>query len=141
MPRLLAGAVGFIFLTAGVLKSTDMELFIGQIRDYGIISQGIVLTLSAWGLISLECVLGVGLLIFYRPRLIFSLTTMLLLIFVVVTSWAWLTGATENCGCFGAWLRRSPGEAVIGNVMLLAATALAWVGRRHSEKPQTCAKA
>ena len=50
--RLLAGAVGVILLTAGVLKATDMELFIGQIRDYGIISQSIVLTLSAWGLIA-----------------------------------------------------------------------------------------
>jgi hypothetical protein len=139
--RLLAGAVGLILLTASVLKATDMELFIGQIRDYGIISQSIVLTLSAWGLIALECVLGVGLLIFYRPRLILSLTAMLLLIFVGATSWAWLTGSTEDCGCFGAWLRRTPGEAAVENLILLAATALAWVGQRYTQVPQPRAKA
>jgi len=141
VPRLLAGAVGLILLTAGLLKTAEMELFISQVRDYGIISQPIFLTLSAWGLIGLECALGVGLLAFYRPGLTLSLTAMLLLIFVGATSWAWLTGATEDCGCFGAWLKRTPGEAVLGNVMLLAATALAWVGRRHSEKPRTHAKA
>ncbi|MFH1951198.1 MAG: MauE/DoxX family redox-associated membrane protein [Pseudomonadota bacterium] len=141
VPRLLAGAVGLILLTAGLLKATDMELFIGQIRDYGIISQHIVLTLSAWGLIAMECALGVGLLVFYRPRLILSLTAMLLLVFVGANSWAWLTGATEDCGCFGAWLKRTPEEAVLGNLMLLAATVLAWVGCRHSEEPQTRAKA
>jgi hypothetical protein len=45
--RLPAGAVGVILLIAGLLKATDMELFIGQMGDYGIISQRIVLTLSA----------------------------------------------------------------------------------------------
>ena len=141
VPRLLAGAVGLILLTAGLVKATEMELFIRQIRDYGSISQPIFVTLSAWGLIGLECALGVGLLAFYRPGLILTLTAMLLLIFVGATGWAWLTGVTEDCGCFGAWLKRTPGEAVLGNVMLLAATGLAWMGRRHSEKPQTRAKA
>ncbi|MBC8461613.1 MAG: hypothetical protein H8D67_26860, partial [Deltaproteobacteria bacterium] len=102
------------------MKATDMGLFIGQVRDYGIISQPIVLTLSAWGLIGIECALGVGLLVFYRPRLMLLLTAMLLLIFVGATSWAWLTGATEDCGCFGHWLKRTPGEAVLGNLILLA---------------------
>lgn len=68
----------------------------GQTRDYGIISQQIVLALSAWGLIGLECALGVGLLVFYHPRLTFSLTAMLLLTFIGATRWAWLTGATED---------------------------------------------
>ena len=138
--RLLAGAVGLILLTAGLLKATDIELFIEQIGDYGIISQGIVLTLSAWGLIALECVLGVGLLIFYRPRLILSLTALLLLIFLGATTWAWLTDVTEDCGCFSAWLRRTPGEAVLGNLILLAAIALAWLGHRTIQVPQSRGK-
>ena len=139
--RLLAGAVGLILLTAGLLKATDIKLFIEQIGDYGIISQGIVLTLSAWGLIALECVLGVGLLIFYRPRLILSLTALLLLIFLGAITWAWLTGVTEDCGCFSAWLRRTPGEAVLGNLILLAATTLAWLGHRTIQVPQPRVKA
>lgn len=140
-PRLSAGAVGLILLMAAVSKAADMELSIRQIRDYGIISQHVPVTLSAWGLIALECALGVGLLTFYRPRLIMSATGVLLLIFLGMTTWAWMTGATEDCGCFGAWIRHTPGEAAIQNLFLLAATLLAWVGSRHLQVRHTRAKA
>jgi len=140
-PRLSAGAVGLILLTAALLKATDMELFIRQIRDYGIISQRVALTLSAWSLIALECALGVGLMVFYRPRLILSATGGLLLIFLGVTGWAWMTGATEDCGCFGAWMRHTPGEAAIQNLVLLVATLLAWVGPWRLETQHTRARA
>lgn len=139
--RLLVGAVGVILLTAGVLKATDMELFIRQIRDYGIISDRVWLALIAWGLIALECALGAGLLVFYRPRLILSLTGLLLLVFLGATARAWLTGATEDCGCFGAWAKRTPAEAMLEDLILLAVIGLVWVGQRRIQVPQTRAKA
>lgn len=139
-PRMLAGAVGLVFLTASLFKAADVALFIRQIKAYGIISEGAVVTLTAWGLIGLECVLGVGLLLFYRPRLFLSLTSTLLLVFLAATSWAWLTGSTEDCGCFGAWMQRSPGEESVENIVLLVATFLACAGCRHSEAAQSRAK-
>ena len=141
MPRVLAAAVGLVLLTAGVLKATDMELFIRQIRDYGIISQRVLLALSAWGIIAVECALGVGLLVFYRPRLVLSSTAMLLLIFLGGTGWAWLTGATEECGCYGIWFKYTPAEAVLENFILLSATVAAWAGRGHLQTSHTRAKA
>jgi hypothetical protein len=119
----------------------DMELFIRQIIEYGIISQRVAVALGAWGLIALECTLGMGLLVFYRPGLILSLTAFLWLIFVGATSSAWLTGTAEQCGCFGAWMKHSPGEAALGNLLLLAATVIAWVGYGRLHVPQTRAKA
>ena len=141
VPRLMAGIVGVILLTAALMKATDMEFFIRQMRDYGIIYRRDFLTLSAWGLIALECTLGAGLLVFYRPRLILSLTGTLLLIFIGATGWAWLTGSTNNCGCFGAWLKRTPEEALLENLILLSATILAWVGHQHSGATKSPAKA
>ncbi len=140
-PRLLSGAVGLILLAAGLVKAMDMELFIRQIMDYGIVSERLLLILSAWGLIALECALGVALLVFYRPRLMLSLTAALLLIFAGATGWAWLTGVTEDCGCYGAWLKQTPGQALVGDLVLLAATAIAWAGCRHVQAPQTRTKA
>jgi hypothetical protein len=141
VPRLLAGAVGIVLLVAALPKAMDMEMFARQIRDYGIISHPVLLTLSAWGLIALECGLGIGLLVVYRPKLIFSLTVGLLLMFMGGTAWAWITGATEDCGCFGAWVQHTPAEAFLWEVVLLAATVLAWVGHRHVDSPRTRAKA
>lgn len=139
--RLLAGAVGLFLLAAGVLKATDMELFIRQISDYQLISHRAALVLLAWGLIVVECALGVGLLVFYRPRLTLLLTGLLLLVFLGATGRAWATGATEECGCFGAWAKRTPAEAMIEDFVLLAAIGLAWVGHRRMRVPQTRLKA
>ena len=141
IPRFLAVGVGLVLLIAGVLKGLDIQLFIRQIRDYGIISGRPVLIASAWGLIVLECGLGAALILLYRPKIVMPLTAILFLIFTVVTGWAWVTGATENCGCYGNWIQHTPGQAVIENLILLAATVLAWMGSRHSPAPQTRIKA
>lgn len=140
-PRLLGGAVGLILLTAGFLKATDMDLFIQQIRNYGIIYHYALLVTSAWGLIILECALGAALLVLYRPGLTLPTTVLLLSAFLGAALWAWFNGRTEECGCFGAWVRRTPAEAVIEDIMLLAATCLVWIGYRRTHVPQPRAKA
>lgn len=129
--RLLTAGVGAVFLLAGVLKAMDMPFFIRQIRDYQIITDRTVVTLLAWGLIAVECAVGVSLLVFYRPRITLAITGLLLLVFLGATSWAWATGATEACGCFGAWAERTPAEAALEDLFLLAATGLAWLGYRR----------
>ena len=141
VPRLLAGAVGLILIIAGLVKGMDMELFIRQMRDYGIISNHLLLAVSAWGLIALECALGIALLIFYRPKITFALTSLLWVMFLGATSWAWITGATEECGCFGAWVEYSPAQAVLENLIFLAATLFAWAFYKKSHKSQPRAKA
>ncbi|MGD9041946.1 MAG: hypothetical protein PVH82_20050 [Desulfobacteraceae bacterium] len=140
-PRLLAAAVGLILLAAGLVKAMDMDLFIRQMRDYGIISQHVLLALSAWGLIGLETALGIGLLILYRPKITLALTSLLWITFLGATSWAWLTGTTEQCGCFGAWIEYSPGQAVMENLILLVATLCARVWYKESYRPRSRVKA
>lgn len=140
VPRLMAGAVGIVLLSAAFVKMMDMDMFIRQMRDYGIISNFLLLSISARALIALECSLGVGLLLFFRPKLTLLLTSALLLIFVGATSWAWLTGATSECGCFGAWLKRTPAQAVLEGLILLALTVIARTISRPSRKPEVRSK-
>lgn len=141
VPRLIAGAVGIVLLSAAFMKMMDMDLFIRQMRDYGIISNYLLLSINARALIAIECALGVGLLLFYRPKLTLLLTSVLFLIFVGATGWAWLTDATRDCGCFGAWVKRTPAEAMIEGLILLALTVIAWAIHRPSQKPEARPKA
>ena len=140
VPHLIAGVVGIVLLSAAFIKMTDLDLFIRQMRDYGIISNYLLLSINARALIALECTLGVGLLLFYRPKLTLLLTSALFLIFVGATGWAWLTDATKDCGCFGAWVKRTPGEAVIEGLILLALTLIAWGISRPTRKPEARSK-
>ena len=141
VPRLMAGVVGIVLLSAAFMKMVDMDLFIRQMRDYGIISNFFLLSISARALIALECSLGVGLLLFFRPKLTLLLTSALLLIFVGATGWAWLTDATRDCGCFGAWVKRTPGEAVLEGLILLALTVIARAISPPSRKSEARLKA
>lgn len=131
LPRLLAGAVGLILLIAGLVKSTEMEIFIRQIRGYGIISDHTVLIVIAWGLTVAECVLGTALVTGFLPGITIPVSAFLMFIFLCATAWAWLTGVAEDCGCFGSWISRSPGEALLEDLLLLAALFPAWWGRRR----------
>lgn len=130
-PRVLAGALGIILITAAILKAIDMELFIRQIRDYEIITNRIMLILGAWGLIIAELVLGTSLLIYYRPKIAIPLTGLLFVVFLGATLWALITGVTEDCGCFGSWVKRSPGGAIIEDLFMVAALILSWSGRSY----------
>jgi hypothetical protein len=138
--RVLAGAVGLTLIAASVLKATDMELFVRQLRDYGIISQHTVLVLGAWGLIVLEFGLGVALLISYRPKITLPSAGLLFLVFLGGTGWTWLSGTTEDCGCFGDWVKHTPRQAVIHDLIFLAATVLAWLGSLNRKTAQSRVK-
>ena len=135
-PRVLAGFVGLVFLVAALLKCADMELFVRQIKAYGIVSQRPLLIVLAWGIVVIECVLAVALIVAYRLNIVFSITTLLLFLFLGVTVWAWASGATQSCGCFGAWLERTPGQAALEDVVLLIFTGLAWAGFRRLKPSQ-----
>jgi thiol-disulfide isomerase/thioredoxin len=140
MPRVLAGIVGVILLGAGIMKATDMELFVRQIKGYGIISQPMLVSFGAWGMIALQFTLGVGLLLFYRPKYAFPVATLLWLILLGATSWAWATGATDDCGCYGSWLKSTPKEATFENLALLLLTVSAWTSHHRARAVPTPTK-
>lgn len=135
IPRILAGAVGLVLLLSGLLKATDMALFVQQFKAYGIISNHYLVVLGAWGVLLAEFTLGTALIMSYRPRWTIPLAAFLLLIFLGATTWAWVTGITEDCGCFGAWIERSPGEAIIEDLLLLAALIPYWFRQGDSTNP------
>ena len=118
-----------------------MDLFVLQLKGYGLVLDYEWLAVSAWALIIVECTLGVGLILFYRPKLTLTLTGILFLCFQGVTSWAWLTNATKECGCFGVWLQRSPGEAAVESLLMFAATVVSLIMSRFYQARQNRIKA
>jgi hypothetical protein len=130
-PRLLAAVIGIVLLTAAILKAYNIELFIREIRDYQIITDRLMLILGAWGLIIAEFILGTSLLIYYRPRITIPLTLSLFVIFLGAVTWALFTGVTEDCGCFGSWVKRSPGGAIIEDLVMVAILILSWPGQNY----------
>ncbi|MDJ0780742.1 MAG: hypothetical protein QNJ22_02160 [Desulfosarcinaceae bacterium] len=137
--------LGAIFLLSGGIKALDLNLFIRQIQSYGLLTQPLPTFLAAWSLIVLECFLGAALVLNYRPRPILNLTLSLLLGFTLLALYAALRGNVEDCGCFGALVKRTPLQAAAEDGVLILVCLLARKGsssiRTRTPKPRVFALA
>jgi thiol-disulfide isomerase/thioredoxin len=121
---IISGATGFLLLAAAVMKAADMELFIRQITAYGLVTDPLLVTAGAWVMIAFQLTLGIALLLLYRPRISLSVAALLWLFLTGLTAYAWATGATDECGCYGSWLKSSPRQATIENLVFFGAALL-----------------
>jgi thiol-disulfide isomerase/thioredoxin len=60
--------------------------------------------------------------------------TVLMAFFTGLMVKAWQMDASIDCGCFGALVERSPGEAAVEDGVMLALLVFAWWGMRRSAK-------
>lgn len=137
--RIAGRVLGALLLVAGVLKALDPQTFANDIADYGIVTNPILVGLVAYLLVIVEWGLGAALLVNLKPRLMLPLASLLLLFFLAIVGYAWWTGATENCGCFGPW-KRTPGEAFVEDLVLLGLALWAWWGRGIAPAPTNTVK-
>lgn len=125
----LRALVGLFLLTAGVLKLADPAEFIHEITTYEIIGAGLAAA-AAPLLIAFEITLGAALLAGLWPRLTATLTVLLFLGFIGIVLRGVAIGRTGGCGCFGAYVERTPAEAIGEDAAAIAATlAAAWLLR------------
>lgn len=122
-------ALGGIFLAAGVLKSLDVAEFAHEIATYGLFGKDVA-ALAAPLVIAIEITLAVALLAGFRARAAAVAVGGLLVVFMALEGYGMAHGRTESCGCFGAYVQRTP-KQVIGEdalFLLLAVVAAAGLG-------------
>ncbi len=126
-------AVGLVFLVAGALKVYDPYSFYSQIRGYKLVGHGIA---KAAAVLLPPLELGIGVLALLGPkrRLAAAALVGLLVIFLAATGHAWLHGTTDNCGCFGEFVSRSPKATFFEDSFMLVAALLGSLVS-HPRKP------
>jgi len=128
-------ALGGIFLAAGALKIVDVAEFARQTASYGLVGNRLAAILAP-GLIALEIALAVALLAGWRLRPAAIATGLLLLFFIALEGWGIVQGRTESCGCFGAYVQRTPREVILEDLLFTALAVIvvfclgAWEPRR-----------
>lgn len=126
LSRFLAVLIGIVLLVAGIAKAINIDFFIQQINSFDLVTNRVAIEILAWGLCILECLLGIALVVFYRPRVTLMFTGCLFVVFLVFTTWVWLVGGTQNCGCMGLLIERTPVETIIEDLFLVGAVIIAW---------------
>lgn len=125
--------IGIIFLTAGAAKAWEPILFSWNVFPYVEMLASLfsaswkdvlllhwhALAVVSLAVIPLEVTLGIALLLNWRPRLVLPASLVFMLGFLLLMLLAWKMGVTEDCGCFGSLLKRSPGVAIIEDLVIL----------------------
>lgn len=115
IPRILAAAVGVVFLYSGAMKVTDFEGWKADARAQAL-WPAVTFSLPA-----IELLLGGALVVLEPNAVVFGLATALLLIFTVFLAVMVMTGSTVPCACFGARFSRPPSwRHVLRNIGLMA---------------------
>jgi uncharacterized membrane protein YphA (DoxX/SURF4 family) len=137
--RIAGRLLGVLLIAAGLVKALGPATFAQEIAGYGIVTNPIATALLAYAIVIVECGLGAALVANLRPRIALALVALLLVVFLAAVGYAWATGSTADCGCFGPW-KRTPRQAFFEDVALLAVVPWAWWGRRFTHAPTNAAK-
>lgn len=129
--------VGALFIFSGFIKLNDPLGFSYKLEEFfstDVLNipflQPYALLIAVF-LVVYEVVLGVFLLIGYKPK--FTVWSLLIMIvfFTFLTFYAWYFDKVKDCGCFGDFLKLKPVESFIKDVILLVLILILFVGIKH----------
>lgn len=129
--------VGILFIISGFIKLNDPLGFSYKLQEYfspEVLNlpflEPYALAISVF-VVVFEVVLGVFLLIGYKPK--FTLWSLLLMIvfFTFLTFYSAYFDKVKDCGCFGDALKLTPWESFTKDVVLLALIIIIFFGRKY----------
>jgi hypothetical protein len=124
MGRLFITLVGTVFLLTGALKVTNLQPFLRQVDQYGLVRRSAVRWVGL-SFAALECAIGAGLILHVSGFLIPAVMA-LLLVLSGLTYWGTSSGRVEDCGCYGGLFMLSPGQSIALNLGYIGLLSVAW---------------
>ncbi|WP_323788795.1 BT_3928 family protein [Psychroserpens sp.] len=129
--------VGALFIFSGFIKLNDPLGFSYKLQEYFSYDVLDIPSLIPFALgisifvVVFEVVLGVFLLIGYKPKFtVWSLLGMIVF-FTFLTFYAAYFDKVKDCGCFGDFLKLTPWESFTKDVVLLILILILFVGQKH----------
>ncbi|MDO7170559.1 BT_3928 family protein [Mariniflexile sp. AS56] len=129
--------VGVLFIISGLIKLNDPLGFSYKLQEYFSVDVLNIPSLEPYALIIsvlvvvFEVVLGVFLIIGYKPKFtVWSLLGMIVF-FTFLTFYSAHFDKVKDCGCFGDALKLTPWESFTKDVVLLALVLILFIGVKH----------
>ncbi|HKX86704.1 MAG TPA: BT_3928 family protein [Flavobacterium sp.] len=129
--------VGVLFIISGLIKLNDPVGFSYKLDEYfgetvfnipSLLPYTLALALFV---VILEVVLGVMLLVGYKPKFTVWSLLGLILFFTFLTFYSAYFNVVKDCGCFGDALKLTPWESFTKDVVLLVFILILFFGRKH----------
>jgi uncharacterized membrane protein YphA (DoxX/SURF4 family) len=135
--------VGFLFIFSGLVKAMDPHGLANKMQEFFDVwamnhsLASFMYWLSGFALpfaiimITLEIIVGVGILLGIWKKFFTWLILLLIIFFAFLTGYAALSGKISTCGCFGDCIPLTSMESFIKDLVLLALILLLFFGRKH----------
>ncbi len=126
MEHALAAIVGMMFFVSGMSKAIHSGPFLSHIQQLGWVPMAMtpVVCVAVTGC---ELGLAAALLLYVQPVLSLPAALAMLFTLTLVSVVGYVQGAIEHCGCYGRWLRLTPMQGALLNVLLALMLVASWV--------------
>ncbi|WP_224995196.1 BT_3928 family protein [Cesiribacter sp. SM1] len=137
--------VGVLFIISGLIKINDpvgtqikleeyFEVFASTFSPafHALVPTALVLSVV---LSVLEVVLGVALLLKFRPKITTAVLLVTIVFFTALTLFSAVTGKVTDCGCFGDALVLTPWQSFMKDLVLLVLILILFVAYRKDPQP------
>ncbi len=129
--------VGGLFIFSGLIKLNDpigmsyklQEYFSPDVLNIPVFEPYALMI--AIIVVVLEVVLGVFLLVGYKPKFTIWSLLALIVFFTFLTFYAWYFDKVKDCGCFGDFLKLTPFQSFMKDVVLLVLILILFFGIKH----------
>lgn len=129
--------VAVVFILSGLIKLNDPIGFSFKLEEY--FSEGVLhlpfllpCTLGiALVVVIAEILLGVLLLLGYKPKFTVWSVLIMIIFFTFLTFYSAYFHKVTDCGCFGDAIKLTPWESFTKDIVLLALTLVLVLGRKH----------
>ncbi|MGB3204655.1 MAG: MauE/DoxX family redox-associated membrane protein [Crinalium sp.] len=111
--------VGIVFVLTGVAKVIEPWKFFEHIATLRLLHEFQSIRLTTLTFTGIECALGVALILGVFPSQLIPVSILLLIGLTVLTYWSTFTGRTEDCGCYNGWLKVTPIQSIILNLVYI----------------------
>lgn len=129
--------VGILFIISGLIKLNDPVGFSFKLEEYfsetvlnmpSFIPFALVIAVFV---VIFEVVLGVALLLGFKPKLTNILLLILILGFTFLTFYSAYFNKVTDCGCFGDALKLTPWQSFTKDIILLVLIVILILGQKH----------
>lgn len=129
--------VGVLFIISGLIKLNDPVGFSFKLEEYfspGVLDLPIFLPMAlgiSIFVVIVEVILGVLLLIGFKPKLTVWSLLLMIVFFTFLTFYSAYFNKVTDCGCFGDAVKLTPWESFTKDVILLVFTLILFYGRKY----------
>jgi hypothetical protein len=142
--NIVKNTFGALFLFSATVKAIDPTGTAIKMSEYFeelhlVFMHPFSLTFSVI-MIVLEFLLGLALIMGWRNRLTLGLLILMNVFFTFLTGFTTVTGKVTDCGCFGDFIKQTPMESFIKDLILLALLWIIFLGRKKIKELFTDSK-